>query len=92
MTFPNGGNRDELHANRSVIRDRFNAGQTLSLEEYKALNPTGESLTEPPPSLYHTSYPASGHDTGANIVHERSTITPGHPGVNGRVRGSGPST
>jgi hypothetical protein len=92
MSRLNGGKRDENHPNRSVIRERFQQGRTLTLEEYNALNPEHEPLTDEPPRTYHTGTPADPVDRDANIHHEPSTITPGITGVHGRVYPPGPHT
>lgn len=89
MTFPNGGKRDEGHPSRQVMRARFRAGQTLTLEEYKALNPDNAPITERPHHYGHVE--PSGAIPSANAINAPAGL-PSLRGVSGRVRSPGPGT
>lgn len=87
MPLPPRRYNDHRH---EVIRERLAKGQTLTLEEYQALNPDGTSLTELR-NPYHSNAHL-GETRGDNTLKPASTIALSQSPVNGRVRRPGLST
>lgn len=81
------------HANeRAALRARLQAGQTITLEEYKAMNPDNSPLTENTTTV--VSHFKGSHSATGNEKTDRrnNTLTPGRTGKSGRVRSPGLST
>lgn len=81
------------HANeREAARARLRAGQTLTLEEYRELNPDNTPLTENVTTVRSHFKDVHSVTGDEKTDRENNTLAPGRTAKSGRVRFPGPST